>query len=92
VVKVVLQGFQAETRAWPYVQIDIWRVNFGDSVQNVAKQVAAGQVIDPCNDLNQVSGAEPVALGSENVDVGRNQPFAITYSNNVLFQDNCVCK
>lgn len=78
--------------AWPYVQIDIWRNNHDGKTVNVAKQVAAGQVINPCNDLNQVSSTETVDLGSENVGVGRSQPFSIRDSDNLAVHTNCVCE
>ncbi|KAH6632898.1 hypothetical protein C7974DRAFT_433112 [Boeremia exigua] len=90
-VKVVLQGTPLENRFWPYVQIDVWRVNSGGKATNVAKQVAAGQVINPCNDLNQVASTETVTLGSENVGVGRSQPFAILQSNGVVLQGGGNC-
>ena len=77
---------------WPYVQIDIWRSNYDGKAVNVVKQVAAGQVVDPCNDPNPVSSTETVTLGSENVGVGRNQPFAILDGDNVAVQSNCVCE
>jgi hypothetical protein len=91
--KVVLQGTTMSTTAWTYAQIDIWRVNRGGRAENVAKQVAAGQVINPCNDLNPVSSTETVTLGSENVGVGRGQPIVIVDSDGgVASRGNGVCK
>lgn len=90
--KIVLQGTPRDIRIWLYIQIDMWRRNSGGRTENVAKQVAAGQVIDHCNDLNLVSSTETVTLGSENVGVGRSQPFAILDGNNVVGQGDCVCE
>jgi hypothetical protein len=94
-IKVVLQGHTVEIRAWPYVQVDVWRVNNSSKAFNVAKQVTAGQVINPCNDFNPVSSSEMMTLGSENIGVGRSQPFAIytgESGDEEVVQGNCACK
>jgi hypothetical protein len=82
-------------RFWPYVQIDIWRIHRGGKATNVAKQIAVGQTIDPCKDLDQVASSESVAtLGSEDLVVGRSQPISIRQSDGSVLNgaDNLACK
>jgi len=86
---------------WPYIQFDIWRNNVNnEEAANIALQVAAGQVSDPCGNGKLVS-SETVAAGSEITDVGleavagdggSKQPFSIRWSDGNLLVDGCVFK
>ena len=94
-VKVVLQGTVKEDRFWPYVQIDIWRVNSAGRATNVADQVPIGQTINPCNGFGQVTSSEAVSsLGSEDLGVGRTQPISILMSNGLVLRggESCACE
>lgn len=69
----------------------------------MAVQVAAGQVLNPCNDVGpgKVASSESVDMGSEITDVGpevtaeqggSGQPFDIKWSDGSILASGCVFK
>jgi hypothetical protein len=96
-VAVYLEGYKAMQEYFPYQQFQIWRYNnpngegSPDSSINVAKQVARGTVVNPCNgELIPAASSESVPLGSTVTDVNLQfYPFNFVDSAGNTIYSNC---